>query len=221
MGGKEKFTYYNHTMIKAIDTSVIEHNAYIQCNYPIILMRHGKADYTKAEDSDLVSVEGTLNTTRIGEISQTSNEIALFLNSRSITNIALFTSPKQRCLQTSEIVMKELTNGGYIVDYNISSELRDVITLFATSSNEGSYTRWERGLSEGENWMDNWLKVRDFLPGEESPEQLINRLKKFFTHITITKPTILICHEEVFYAIAKILQLEWHKPTYAEAWILS
>lgn len=182
-----------------------------------ILMRHGKATYTKYEDRGLAVVNGSLVEQKKKLIIREAQTVAEYLKSKNIEAITIITSPKLRCLQTAEIIEDYLVKSNIKTTSLVENNLRDVDVI------KGSYDRWEKRIKQGENWFDAWVQLQPsaFLEGEESPQMICNRTEKIFGEIVNThKSALVVCHEEVFFAAATFFGILWQKPDYGESWII-
>lgn len=191
----------------------------------IILARHGQAAYTNEEDHGGDIVEGTLKQEGKERIAESAEEIISELNRLRINQVHLISSPKNRCIESSDILEKTLTQVEIIVERSVEPALRDVKVIGPTAGLEGSYQRWEIDMKDGENWFASWMRKAkegmQFYPGEESPTEIQSRVSSVLPmYLESTVPTILVCHEEIFGAIATELELAWTRPTYGEVWYL-
>lgn len=192
----------------------------------VILMRHGQASYTFEEDHGGDIVEGTLTAEGINTIRQSSGEIVSVLEKAGVPTVGVISSPKRRCLESVDILEQVLTKRTIASARSVDAMLRDVTVIGPTDKQPGSYERWESDKKNGENWFSSWVRrSREgmaFYPGEERPSDVEKRVSSALPrYLTNGRPSILICHEEVFGAIASILQLEWTQPVYGEVWYIS
>ncbi len=195
---------------------------------PFIAMRHGQAAYTPEEDRGGDNVEGTLTEKGKQIVVAAADEIVQYLREHNITSFTVFTSPKRRCLQTTEIVIDTLTKAGINCKQQVVPDLRDVKVIGPTDTMPNSYARWEANMLEGENWFRAWKRKAkagmQFYEGEESPDMVRERVRQaLFTvfQLADTFPFLMVCHEEVLGAIAEILEFAWDDPTYGEVWYIN
>lgn len=191
----------------------------------LILMRHGQAAYTSEENHGGDIVEGTLKEEGKQRVAASAEEMISVLNKLEITAIHLVSSPKNRCIESADIIEKILIAHKIKVEKSIDPALRDVKVIGPSEKLEGSYTRWETDMKEGENWFVSWMRKAEegmhFYPGEESPQDIKNRVTSVLPQYLHSKiPTILVCHEEILGAIASELHLEWTRPIYGEVWYI-
>lgn len=184
----------------------------------IYLVRHGKIDYNKRfEDGGYVEVHGQLSAEGVAQITKTANEIAQSLDN---TDVTVITSPKRRCFQSTDIIISTLEEI-YSVNIDVNKGFRDVDILTRSENRPlGSYAVWESGLKDGETWYDGWLRCNKFFPEEENPKSLYKRVCDAFKKLSITLPTIIVCHEEVMLALATHLEIDCDRPSYAETWLV-
>ncbi len=191
----------------------------------VVLMRHGHAAYTYEEDHGGDIVEGTLKEEGKLRVAEAAEEIISELRTLKIIQVNLVSSPKNRCVESSDILEKILAQEGITVERSVDPALRDVKVIGPTASLEASYQRWEKDMKEGENWLASWMRKAQegilFYPGEESPQDIQNRVSSVLPlYLESTVSTIVVCHEEIFGAIATELELTWTRPTYGEVWYL-
>lgn len=209
-------------MQKPLDQRIFQSD---RINLPFIVIRHGQSQYTNEEDTGGDIVEGMLSKEGKITIQQSISEIIQQLQKYSIHDLKIFSSPKKRCLQTSEIVQNYLKKTSVTFSFQIAPMLRDVQVIGPQNNLSNSYTRWEENMLPGENWYSSWMrKAKEgmkFFPGEESPKDVQKRVENFIqTILPLHKSTLLICHEEILGAIAEIFELKWEQPTYGEVWYI-
>lgn len=194
--------------MKKFSTSHIQKTLY--------LMRHGKADYNKYfEDGGYVEVHGQLSEEGREQVYKSAQELnSLALGER----VLIVTSPKRRCFQTADIVINMLGKNREIC-VNVEHGFRDVNVLTRCSERPcGSYHAWESDLQASETWYDGWMRCSAFYPGEEDPVTLLHRVKTNFMNLALDATNLIVCHEEVMLALAKLLDLAHRRPDYAEVW---
>ncbi len=143
----------------------------------IDFIRHGKPVYS-AEERQTGNFEGELTSEGKEQISFSAENIAKNIDKEKEI-IVIWSSPKKRTRETSEIIKAALDKQGIPLiepQIKLKKSLRDVQITRALIED---MTR--NGVLS--DWMEYWVKNRELPSGVESPEEVSKRVNRVITYM--------------------------------------